>query len=59
MMQWQSLGELLEMGGYGVYVWPSFAVTVACMVCEVLVVHRRFAIARAAAGRAESAEERA
>ncbi|MEQ1654926.1 MAG: heme exporter protein CcmD [Nitrospira sp.] len=45
-MQWNSLNEFLAMGGYGVYVWPSFGVTALCMIWEVLSLRRRYAAAR-------------
>lgn len=48
LMQWNSLTEFLAMGGYGIYVWPSFGVTAICMVWEVLVLRRRHAAARTA-----------
>ncbi|MEQ1628780.1 MAG: heme exporter protein CcmD [Nitrospira sp.] len=47
-MQWNSLNEFLAMGGYGVYVWPSFGVTALCMIWEVLILRRRHAAARTA-----------
>jgi len=47
-MQWNSLSEFLAMGGYGVYVWPSFGMTAVCMMWEVLALRRRHAAARAA-----------
>ena len=40
-MQWGSLTEFLEMGGYGLYVWTSFGATALCMVGEALAVWRR------------------
>ena len=33
-MNWNSLGEFLEMGGYGLYVWGSFAMCAAVLVVE-------------------------
>ena len=47
-MQWNSLTEFLAMGGYGIYVWPSFGVTALCMIWEVLILRRRHAVARTA-----------
>ena len=32
---WQSWSDFLAMGGYGLYVWGSFAVTAAVMLGEV------------------------
>ena len=41
-MQWQSLDHFLHMGGYGLYVWGSYAVTLAVIAAEVaLATHRR------------------
>jgi heme exporter protein D len=44
-MQWGSVGEFLEMGGYGLYVWPSFGATIVCMVWEVIALRVRRAAA--------------
>lgn len=44
-MQWHNLSEFLAMGGYGMYVWPSFGVTAVCMVWEVVVLRWRRAAA--------------
>lgn len=41
-MQWNSLGEFLAMGGYGLYVWTSFGVTALCMAVEVASIRRRY-----------------
>lgn len=48
-MNWNSASEFFSMGGYGVYVWGSYAVTAALLVIEpLLAAHRhREAIARA------------
>ena len=52
-MNWQSMDEFFRMGGYGLYVWGSYGVTLAVMLAEVLAVrHRRrlaFDLARAEA----------
>jgi len=40
-MQWGSVAEFFAMGGYGLYVWPSFGVAALCMGGEVLAVWRR------------------
>ncbi len=34
-LAWQSWSDFLAMGGYGLYVWGSFAVTAAVMLGEV------------------------
>ena len=33
-MNWQSLGEFLDMGGYGLYVWGSFGVCALVFAAE-------------------------
>jgi heme exporter protein D len=33
-MKWTNLSEFLAMGGYGLYVWGSYAVCVLLMVVE-------------------------
>jgi heme exporter protein D len=40
-MNWGSAAEFLAMGGYGFFVWGSFAVTAACIVAEPLLVRGR------------------
>ena len=41
-MNWNSPAEFFAMGGYGFYVWGSFAVTAGCLVIESLMLrHRR------------------
>lgn len=40
-MHWSSLAEFLAMGGYGLYVWGSFAVTAAVMAGELLALRQR------------------
>ena len=41
-MKWNSTAEFFAMGGYGVYVWGSFAVTACLMTLEPLLLrHRR------------------
>lgn len=35
-MSWGSVGEFLEMGGYGLYVWGSYAVTLGLLAIEML-----------------------
>ncbi len=34
-MQWNSLAEFLDMGGYAFYVWGSFGITALVVVAEV------------------------
>ena len=49
-MNWQSMDEFFRMGGYGLYVWGSYGLTLAVLVAEALVVRQRrrqaFATAR-------------
>jgi heme exporter protein D len=40
-IHWNSLADFLAMGGYGLYVWGSFGVTVLIMAIEPLLVARR------------------
>ena len=40
-MNWGSLGNFLAMGGYGLYVWGSYAVTFALIVAELALLVRR------------------
>ena len=34
-MQWHSLAEFLDMGGYALYVWGSFGVSALVVVAEI------------------------
>ncbi len=34
MMNWQSWSEFFHMGGYGLYVWGSYGVTLTLLVIE-------------------------
>ncbi len=41
-MHWNSFDDFLHMGGYGLYVWGSYGMTLAIMVIEPLLAsHRR------------------
>ncbi|SFK53366.1 heme exporter protein D [Nitrosomonas aestuarii] len=40
-MNWSSWAEFFAMGGYGVYVWGSYAVTFACVIGEILLISKR------------------
>jgi heme exporter protein D len=55
-MNWGSLDNFLAMGGYGLYVWGSYAVTLALMIAEIVLLARRkrslLARARGTAARA-------
>jgi heme exporter protein D len=53
-MNWTSAGEFFAMGGYGLYVWGAYAVTIACMAAEPVLVALRHRQARRALAGAES-----
>jgi heme exporter protein D len=40
-MSWGSVGEFLHMGGYGLYVWGSYGVTLAALALETWMLLRR------------------
>lgn len=40
-MSWSSVSEFFSMGGYGLYVWGSYAVTFVCIVGEILLISNR------------------
>lgn len=40
-MTWQSWEHFLSMGGYGLYVWGSYAVTFALIAAEIALVAKR------------------
>ena len=40
MIYWNSFSDFLAMGGYGLYVWGSFGLTVLVMVIEPIAVAR-------------------
>ncbi|MEY2690444.1 MAG: heme exporter protein CcmD [Pseudomonadota bacterium] len=48
-MNWNSAGEFFAMGGYGLYVWGSYAVCALVMIVEPLRILQRHRQARAAA----------
>ncbi|MBL0089068.1 MAG: heme exporter protein CcmD [Ideonella sp.] len=54
-MIWNSFNDFLNMGGYGLYVWGSYGVTLLVMVIEPLLAQRRLRNARQAAARENSA----
>jgi heme exporter protein D len=35
-MSWQNTSDFWAMGGYGLYVWGSYAVVLICIVVEIL-----------------------
>jgi heme exporter protein D len=48
-MVWNSFGDFVHMGGYGLYVWGSYAVTLLLMGFEPWLARRRHAQALAQA----------
>jgi heme exporter protein D len=42
-MNWGSFDAFVQMGGYGLYVWGSFGVTLVVMVFDALAAHKRHA----------------
>lgn len=40
-MQWHSMKDFLDMGGYALYVWVSFAITFGCMSIELWLLRAR------------------
>jgi heme exporter protein D len=40
-MTWGSLDAFLAMGGYGLYVWGSYAVTALCIVIEIRTLRKK------------------
>ena len=40
-MNWNSWADFFAMGGYGLYVWGSYAVVIACMLLEPILCQRR------------------
>jgi heme exporter protein D len=50
-----SLADFFAMGGYGFYVWGSYAMAVVLVVIEIVAVRTRFRTARSAAQPGETA----
>jgi heme exporter protein D len=46
-MSWGGWSGFWAMGGYGFYVWGSYAVTLACLAIEVFLLSRRAREAKA------------
>jgi heme exporter protein D len=40
-MQWHSVSEFLDMGGYALYVWGSFGISALAVIAEIWQVHAR------------------
>lgn len=53
-MNWNSSAEFFAMGGYGLYVWGSYAVTALFMLSEPWLAVRRHRRARDAAALADN-----
>ena len=53
-MIWNSWTDFFHMGGYGLYVWGSYAVTAAVMLAEPLMARARHRRARAALSEGEA-----
>ena len=47
-MIWNSASDFFAMGGYGLYVWGSYAVALVCMTIEPMLALQRHRAARAA-----------
>ncbi|GAP36835.1 heme exporter protein CcmD [Piscinibacter sakaiensis] len=48
-MNWGSASDFFAMGGHGLFVWGSYAVTALCLLIEPVLAVRRHARARRAA----------
>ena len=57
-MNWASVGDFWAMGGKGLYVWGSYAVTLACVVAEIALVRGRFGSVLKRLGRMRLAADR-
>ena len=44
-MTWNSFGEFIAMGGYGTFVWGSYAVTAIVIAIELVSVRKRLTAA--------------
>lgn len=40
-MNWSDVTDFFSMGGYGLYVWGSYLVTLVCIVGEIVLVSNR------------------
>ncbi len=56
-MNWKSFDEFVQMGGYGLYVWGSYAVAIVVMLVEASSARRRLRRALRAAAREGAATE--
>jgi heme exporter protein D len=51
MIYWKSWQDFFAMGGYGLYVWGSYAVTLLVLAAEVLLTRQRLARLRSTNGK--------
>ena len=58
-MNWTDLRDFLDMGGYGLYVWGSMAMTAAVVVAELLMLRLRRRLLVREASDTEAIGERA
>ena len=56
-MHWNSVGEFLAMGGYGLYVWGSFGACAVLMVAEPLLARHSLTAIRQGIARERLADE--
>jgi heme exporter protein D len=47
-MNWTSFDQFVDMGGYGLYVWGAYGITLAAMLAEALLARHRLQAASAA-----------
>ena len=57
-MNWASWGDFFAMGGYALYVWGSYGVTIALLVTEVILLAIRKRAILAHLGRVRGAARR-
>lgn len=58
MIYWNSLSDFLQMGGHGLYVWGSFAVTVLIFAIEISQIRRQRRLVRSSVhGESHAAEK--
>ncbi|PIV88977.1 MAG: heme exporter protein CcmD [Hydrogenophilales bacterium CG17_big_fil_post_rev_8_21_14_2_50_63_12] len=56
-MEWASWSDFWNMGGYGLYIWGSYGVTVAGVLIEVILLKRASAETRRSLKRMQQWEE--
>jgi heme exporter protein D len=55
-MNWTSLDQFLHMGGYGLYVWGSYGVTLVVLLAEAVMARQRLQAARVAVNDPETSK---